>query len=158
MITQTYHVTSKLLFHVGNRAQKLCPECLNGKRLPLFSQSHHRWGFVEVRSYDEETCRHEVIFPNGNAEMVDISESPFLDYVSHVRESNKKKTTVEQNILHVPNVISSQSNIEHLQTVSVDEQDNKSNLVYLNHHVESPKRSNTPCNRFYSRVSKALFE
>lgn len=67
-------------------ARKLCPECIIGKKIPMFCNYRKKWDNPTVVSYDEETCLHEIAFSCGRFETLSVNSRPFQEYFSSFRE------------------------------------------------------------------------
>lgn len=64
----------------------VCGQCLVGKRIPVFRPSIDKWQIGEVKTFHWQTQQHVVLFDENDRESVDVSSSPFHDYVSHCKE------------------------------------------------------------------------
>lgn len=79
-------------FQLETRNLNICGFCLQGRSVPVFRSSLDKWQVGEVKAFYWQKLEHEVEFDDQDTEIVNITMSPFSDYVSKFQFKSEEDT------------------------------------------------------------------
>ena len=75
----------------GTSLLRVCEECVIGYTLPVYRSAFHKYEMGTIRSYDENSMRHQFEFADGSLEWFHVDEDPYLRYSQWTEECRRQR-------------------------------------------------------------------